>query len=131
MKKWVVLTISVLVIVSLVVALVVFRAFGSGDSAVINGCDPFNVEITKGEESNTVLIFWETRDICSAYIVYGEDMKDMSLVAVDTENPVKNREHSVVIKSLLSSKHYYFSIVSEGVNYGKGGLPISFLIDSL
>lgn len=131
MKKRLLITISVVLMLMLTVGVFVFRAFGSNESAVINKCDPYNVSVVKGEKDNTVLISWDTKGRCSTYILYGEDMKDLSLVAVDMGNAVQSKSHSVMIEALLSSKTYYFSIVSEGVNYGKNGLPISFTLNSL
>ena len=53
------------------------------------------------------------------------------MVAVDLENEIKSNEHMVTIQNLVSTKKYYFVIVSNDVIYGKDGLPLQFSIDSL
>ena len=57
-------------------------------------------------------------------------MKDLSLVGVDLLNDIESKDHVVEIQSLMSSKKYYFTIISDGVSYGKEGLPLQFTITS-
>jgi hypothetical protein len=73
----------------------------------------------------------ETKDVCSGFVVYGERQDDLKLVSVDIENGVKNSKHEVSLSALVSTKVYYFSIISDSVDYGKNGLPISFTLNSL
>lgn len=131
MKKWILIISSASVVGLLIVGVFVIKAFGSNDSISIAGCDPYNVEISKGNNDNSVIISWTTKNDCSAYVIYGENMKDLSLVAVDADHSVNTKSHSVVINTLLSTKMYYFTIVSDGTNYGKNGLAIPFSISSL
>ena len=131
MKNRVLFLITVVTVLSLVVGIFVFRVSGSSSSVSVEGCDPYNVKIQKGEKDSSVVISWKSKAECSAYIIYGGEMKDLHLIGIDLENDIKDRDHKVVINSLVSSKVYFFSIVSEGVTYGKDGLPISFSISSL
>ena len=131
MKNRVLFLITVVTVISLVVGLFVFRVSGSNSSVSVEGCDPYNVKIERGEEEKSVLISWKSKAACSAYIIYGGEMKDLHLIGIDLENEIKDREHKVVLNSLISSKVYFFSIVSDGTTYGKDGLPISFSISSL
>jgi len=132
MNNRVILTISgVVVLMSLLLWIFVFKASGSDSSVSIEGCNPYNVSIKKGEKDNSVVIEWKSKKECSAYIVYGSEMKDLNLIGIDLENEVKDKEHKVVLNTLLSSRTYFFSIISDGVTYGKEGLPISFSISSL
>jgi hypothetical protein len=119
-----------LVIIS-ILGVFVFRVSGSDSSVSVEGCNPYNVKIEKGENENTAVISWKSKVKCSAYIVYGSEMKDLNMIGIDLDNDFKDSNHRVVVSSLLKSKTYYFTIVSEGVTYGKGGLPISFTISSL
>lgn len=109
----------------------VLKVFGSESSTYVTGCTPYNVDITKGENGNSVEIIWESKQECSGYILYGSDMKDLSSVGIDLVNDVSSKVHNVSIHSLISTKRYYFTIVSENVSYGKDGLPIQFSINSL
>jgi hypothetical protein len=122
---------TILVVLSACIYFFVFRVSGSNTSVSVDGCDPYNVEVKKGEKENSVEILWKSKEECSAYILYGDEMKDLNLVGVDLENSIKSREHKVVLNSIMSSRTYFFSIVSEGVTYGKNGLPVSFSISSL
>ena len=132
MKSKVIFTSTIiLVVMSLVIGVVVFKVSGSNSSVSVEGCNPYNVVVSKGEKENTVAISWKSKAQCSAYIIYGSEMKDLNLIGIDLENEVKDREHTVILNSLLSTRTYFFSIVSDGVTYGKGGLPISFSISSL
>lgn len=115
----------------IVVVAVVSKVFGSSDSGMISDCSPFNVVITKGEDEHTAVVNWSTKESCSSFVVYGDDPKNLDLVAVDSNNGAKSKRHTVNISSLLKSKIYYFSVVSDGNNYGKDGLPISFSLNSL
>ncbi|PKN02524.1 hypothetical protein CVU76_00575 [Candidatus Dojkabacteria bacterium HGW-Dojkabacteria-1] len=121
----------VLTVLMIFVGVFVFKASGSNDSVSVEGCNPYNVEIKKGEKENSVEITWKSKTRCSAYILYGTEMKNLNLVAIDLEGDFRGKNHKVVINSLLSSKTYFFSIVSGGTTYGKDGLPISFSISSL
>ncbi len=130
-SRWV-FTIGIFLTVILIsIGIVVFKVSGSNSSVSIDGCDPYNVKIQKGESPNSVEISWLSKEKCSAYIIYGNEMKDLNLVGIDLKNDVKDINHFVVIDSVLSSKTYFFSIVSDGVTYGKDGLPLSFTPSSL
>lgn len=132
MKNRKLLTIStILVVLSICVYIVVFKVSGSDNSVTVEGCNPYNVQIKKGDKDNSAEIIWKSKEDCSAYIVYGDEMKDLNLVAIDLENGIKSREHRVILNSLMSSRTYFFSIISDGVNYGKNGLPVSFSISFL
>ena len=132
MKNRGVFTIGVVLTVLMIFVVVfVFKVSGSNDSISVEGCNPYNVLIQKGEKENSVEISWKSKEKCSAYILYGTEMKNLSLVAIDLEGDLRGKNHKVVINSLLSSKMYFFSIVSGGITYGKDGLPISFSISSL
>ena len=121
----------ILAILMIFIGIFVFKASGSKDSISVEGCNPYNVEIKKADMDNSVEISCKSKARCSAYILYGTEMKNLNLVAIDLENDFRGREHKVIINSLLSSKTYFFSIVSDGITYGKDGLPISFSISSL
>jgi len=97
----------------------------------VSGCTPYNVKIAKGENENSVDIYWESKEKCSGYILYGSEMKDLSMVGVDLTNEVESKKHAVNIQNLVSSKRYYFSIISNDMSYGKDGLPLQFSISSL
>lgn len=122
---------TVLIILFSCIYFFVFRVSGSDSSVSVEGCNPYNIQIKKGEKENTVNISWKSKKECSAYVLYGNEMKDLNLVAVDLENGIKSEEHLVVLTSILSTRTYFFSIVSDGTTYGKNGLPVSFSISSL
>ena len=122
---------GVLLIIGLVVTFFVLRVFASDSEIFVGDCTPYNVDISKGGHENTVEISWESKKPCSGYLLYGGEMKDLDMVGVDLENEAEGRYHIVEIKELLTSKRYYFTIISNGVSYGKDGLPIQFTIDSL
>ena len=122
--------VGVLGILLLVVSVIVFRVSGASDSTYVEGCTPYNIDIQK-QETSSVKVSWETKDKCSAYVLYGEDISTLDMVAVDLVNETSSKHHSVIIERLVSSKEYYFSIVSDDINYGKDGLPIRFSISSL
>lgn len=120
----------VLLLIS-VVTLFVFKSSASEDSTYVEGCTPFNVEVKRGEKENSVDISWKSKDECSGYILYGKEMRGLDMVGVDLLNEVQSKEHTVTISSLVSTKRYYFTIISNGISYGKGGLPLQFSIESL
>lgn len=124
-------TIGILGILLVVVTLVVFRVSGSEDSIYVEGCTPYNVEIQRGNQENTVEISWKSKEKCTGYILYGKEMRGLDMVGVDLKNETQSKDHVVTIQSLVTSKRYYFSIVSNGVSFGKEGLPLQFSIDSL
>lgn len=130
-SKIVFTSVVVFFVITAFILLFVFKASGSSSSVSVDGCDPYNVEVKKGEKENSVDIYWKTKARCSGYIIYGSEMKDLHLVGIDLVNEIKDENHSVEINSLISTKMYYFSIVSDGISYGKDGLPISFMISSL
>ncbi|MDY0097313.1 MAG: hypothetical protein RBS01_03130 [Candidatus Dojkabacteria bacterium] len=109
----------------------VFKVFGSENLLYVSGCTPYNVKIEEGKDENTVYISWLSKEKCSGYILYGSEMKDLNMVGVDLVNDVESKDHIVEVKSLVSSKLYYFSIISDGMSYGKEGLPLQFSINSL
>lgn len=132
MRRKIIFTISVVfIVISVCIYFFVFKASGSDSAVSIEGCNPYNVEVKKAEGANSVVISWRSKESCPGYVIYGSEMKDLNLVGIDLEGGVKGSEHTVVIDALISSKVYFFSIVSDGVTYGKDGLPISFSISSL
>lgn len=120
-----------IVVLLLGIYFLVSTVSGSSSSVSIEGCNPYNIQIHKGNSDNSVEILWKSKNECSAYIVYGNKMKDLNLVGVDLDHGAKSRDHRIVLNSIMSSKTYFFSIVSDGVTYGKDGLPVSFSISSL
>ena len=114
-----------------VVAIFFFKVSGSESSVYVEGCTPYNVEIRRGIEENSVDILWKSKDKCSGYILYGKEMKGLEMVGVDIESDTLSKDHTVTLKQLVGSKEYYFSIVSNGLSFGKDGLPLQFSIDSL
>ncbi len=131
MKRSGYIAIGVFVLLLSIVFFVVFRASGSEEYEYIKGCTPVNVVIKKGEDENTVDISWETREKCMGYILYGYTANDLNLVGIDLKNEISSKKHYVVISNLVSTKRYYFTIISDDVTHGKNGLPIQFSINSL
>jgi hypothetical protein len=125
------ITIGVLGLLLVVMAVFFFKASGSENATYVEGCTPYNVEIRKGVEENSIDILWKSREKCSGYILYGKEMKSLELVGVDIQNETLSKEHIITLEQLLNSKEYYFSIVSNGISFGKDGLPLQFSIDSL
>lgn len=121
---------GILLVLCICIYVFVFRVSGSNNSVFIEGCNPYNIEMNKGKKENSIEIVWKSKVECSAYIIYGDEMKDLNLVGIDLENGIKSKNHKVVINSIMSSKVYFFSIVSDGITYGKDGLPISFSLSS-
>lgn len=130
-KQNIFISIGVLITLSVIITLVVFKVSGSDTSQNISQCTPYNITIEKGEREFTAKINWMTKSECAGFVTYGDSSNTLSRVGVDTVNGVKNRKHEVVLESLVSSKEYYFSIVSDSQNYGNNGLPISFTLNSL
>ncbi len=125
------ITIGVLCIVLIVIGVFFFKVSGSENSVSVEGCTPYNVEIRKGIEENSVDILWKSKERCSGYILYGKELRGLEMVGVDIENETLSKDHIVILKQLVSSKEYFFSIVSNGTSFGKEGLPLRFSIDSL
>ncbi len=125
------ITLGALSLLLVVVGIFFFKVSGSEGSAYVEGCTPFNVDIRKGVQENSVDILWRSKEKCSGYILYGKEMKVLELVGVDLVNDTLSKEHIVTLKQLVSTKEYYFSILSNGNSYGKDGLPLQFSIDSL
>ena len=131
MRKRIYIFTGVLTVVLVLATFFVFKVFGSENIVYVSGCTPYNVKIAKGENENSVDIYWESKEKCSGYILYGSEMKDLSMVGVDLTNEVESKKHAVNIQNLVSSKRYYFSIISNDMSYGKDGLPLQFSISSL
>ena len=131
MRKRIYIFTGVLTVVLVLATFFVFKVFGSENIVYVSGCTPYNVKIAKGENENSVDIYWESKEKCSGYILYGSEMKDLSMVGVDLTNEVESKIHVVNIQNLVSSKRYYFSIISNDMSYGKDGLPLQFSISSL
>ena len=131
MRKRIYIFTGVLTVVLVLATFFVFKVFGSENIVYVSGCTPYNVKIAKGENENSVDIYWESKEKCSGYILYGSEMKDLSMVGVDLTNEVESKKHAVNIQNLVSSKRYYFSIISNDMSYGKDGLPLLFSISSL
>ena len=129
-NKWVI-TIVILIVFISVISLFVIKSSASQDSVYVEGCTPYNIEIEKGKSPSSVVISWKSKEKCSAYILYGKEVGGLDMVAVDLENEIKSNEHRVTIQNLVSTKKYYYVIVSNDVIYGKDGLPLQFSIDSL
>lgn len=118
-------------ILGIVISLFVFKSSASKDSISIEGCTPYNVNIGKTDQENSVRISWKSKEDCSGYLLYGKEMRGLDMVGVDLKNEVQSKEHEIVLNSLVSSKMYYFTIISNGISYGKEGLPLQFSITSL
>ncbi len=131
MKKNWYITIGIIGILLVIVILFVYKVSGSEDSIYVEGCTPYNVEIQKGNDDKSVNISWMSKEKCSGYIVYGKELRGLDMVSVDLENDAESKKHIVTVKGLVTSKRYYFSIVSNGASFGKDGLPLQFSIDSL
>ncbi len=131
MRKKLYLFTGVLAVVAVLATFFVFKVFGSESLLYVSECTPYNVKIERGKEENSVYISWLSKEKCSGYILYGSEMKDLNMVGVDLVNEVESKNHMVEVKSLVSSKLYYFSIISNGMSYGKEGLPLQFSIISL
>ena len=131
MRKKLYIFTGVLAVVLLLATFFVFKVFGSENLLYVSGCTPYNVKIEKGKDENSVYISWLSKEKCSGYILYGSEMKDLNMVGVDLVNEVESKNHMVEVNSLVSSKLYYFSIISDGMSYGKEGLPLQFSINSL
>ncbi len=125
------LILGVFGILGIVISLFVFKSFASKDSISIEGCTPYNVNIGKTDQENSVRISWKSKEDCSGYLLYGKEMRGLDMVGVDLKNEVQSKEHEIVLNSLVSSKMYYFTIISNGISYGKEGLPLQFSITSL
>jgi len=118
-------------ILGIVISVFVFKSSASKDSITIEGCTPYNVNIGKTDQENSVKISWKSKEDCSGYLLYGKEMRGLDMVGVDLQNEVQSKEHEIVLNSLVSSKMYYFTIISNGISYGKEGLPLQFSITSL
>jgi len=129
-NNWVIL-LGAIGILGLVISVFVFKSSASKDSVNIEGCTPYNVEIGKTDTESSVKITWKSKEECSGYLLYGKEMKGLEMVGVDLKNEIQSKEHEVLINSLVSSKTYFFTIISNGVSYGKDGLPLQFSITSL
>ena len=118
-------------ILGIVISVFVFKSSASKDSITIEGCTPYNVNIGKTDQENSVKISCKSKEDCSGYLLYGKEMRGLDMVGVDLKNEVQSKEHEIVLNSLVSSKMYYFTIISNGISYGKEGLPLQFSITSL
>ncbi len=131
MRKKLYIFIGVLAVVLVLGTFFVFKVFGSENLLYVSGCTPYNVKIERGEEKSSAYISWLSKEKCSGYILYGSEMKDLNMVGVDLVNEVESKSHIVEVKGLVSTKLYYFSIISDGMSYGKEGLPLQFSLISL
>ena len=129
-SKWFVVF-GVFATLGIIVSVFVFKSSASKDSINIEGCTPYNVEISKTDDENSVKISWKSKSDCSGYILYGKEIKGLDMVGIDLKNDVLSKEHEIILNNLVSTKTYYFTIISNGVSYGKEGLPLQFSITSL
>ncbi len=106
-------------ILGIVISVFVFKSSASKDSITIEGCTPYNVNIGKTDQENSVKISWKSKEDCSGYLLYGKEMRGLDMVGVDLKNEVQSKEHEIVLNSLVSSKMYYFTIISNGISYGR------------
>ena len=129
-NKWIFMIVILIISIS-VISLFVIKSSASQGSVYVEGCTPYNIEIKKGNTSGSVVISWKSKEKCSAYLLYGKEADGLDMVGVDLKNNIKSNDHIVTIENLVSTKIYYFVIVSNDVIYGKDGLPLQFSIDSL
>jgi len=129
-NNWYIL-LGAFVILGIVISVFVFKSSASKDSVSIEGCTPYNVQIGKTDNESAVKISWKSKKDCSGYLLYGKEMRSLEMVGVDLKNEIQSKEHEVLLNSLVSTKTYYFTIISNGVSYGKDGLPLQFSIASL
>jgi hypothetical protein len=131
MNRKVLILSSVLVVLIIALFLVAFKVTGSSESQSIGECVPYNVVIEKGENEFQASIRWLTKGSCTSFISYGNDRNNLNLIAVESSGEFNSKKHHIVIDKLLTYKTYYFLINSDSQNYGIGGSPLSFTLNSL
>ena len=94
-------------------------------------CVPYNIFVMPGETDYSVEISWKTRSECLGFILYGKDMGNLDMVAVDLVNKSSSRDHNVSIDGLLRKERYYFLVNSQDQAYGNNGSPLEFIIENL
>lgn len=122
-----------IVIVSVVSILLVTRNVVGFDVAGVSerDCVPYNIFIMKGDDDFSVDITWSTRAECVGLVLYGRDRANLDMVAVDLVNKSKSKIHTVSLNQLLTTEIYYFLINSGEEVYGKGGVPLEFVLQNL
>jgi hypothetical protein len=118
----------VLIVLSLLTVFV-YKARGSNDRDLVEGCTPYNVSISK-EGEYEALIEWFTVDDCLGYVTYGDSRDDLEFIAID-KGDLSSNIHKVYIDKLVPSMSYFFIINSGDSSYGNKGIPLSFSLSSL
>ena len=118
----------VLIILSFL-TLFVYKAKGSNDRDLVEGCTPYNVSISK-EDEYEVLIEWFTVEDCLGYVTYGDSRDDLEFITID-RGDLSSKSHKVYIDKLVPSMSYFFVVNSGDSSYGNRGIPLSFSFSSL
>jgi hypothetical protein len=118
----------VLVVIS-ISTIFVFKARGSNERELAEGCVPYNVSVQRGGEYEAI-VEWMTEDECLGYISYGDNRNNLDFIAVDTES-LSSNYHRIEIDKLLPSQNYFFVIRSGDKTYGNRGVALSFSLSSL
>jgi hypothetical protein len=119
----------VILIVLSLLTVFVYKAKGSNERDLVEGCTPYNVSISK-EDEYEVLIEWFTVEDCLGYVTYGDSRDDLEFIAID-RGDLSSKGHKVYIDKLVPSMNYFFVINSGDSTYGNKGIPLSFSLSSL
>ncbi len=86
-------------------------------------CVPVNLQI-QNISSTSFSVQWHTSNKCLGLVKYGDSIDSINYIAINEDNEIAAKKHSIEIKNLKPSSVYYFVISSEGVEYGLEGAPI-------
>jgi hypothetical protein len=89
----------------------------------LGSCVPINLQI-KDVLATSAWVEWETSEDCLGIVKYGDSVDSMDYIAVDRENNVAKKKHSIKLEKLKPSSIYYVVVFSEDTEYGIEGTPI-------
>jgi hypothetical protein len=108
------------------------NTFGDNVFAVTKkDCVPYNIFVEKGDNEYAVKISWSTKKDCMGFVQYGGQRETLNLIGIDQKNPVRSKEHEVVLEKLLTTQKYYFLVNSDNTAYGYNGTALDFSIKDL
>jgi hypothetical protein len=123
--------VSFCVVVACSILLLTRKAGGFSLFSSDNSCTPYNVFVSKGAEDYSVVVEWYTKGKCVGFVRYGKDMNSMENISLDSLGGNRGNFHRVVIDKVVTSKKYYYLIISGEQSYGNNGSPLEFVLDEL
>ncbi len=124
MNNILLIIIVVLLILSGTLFFFYYRDILDEQDGVLHGsCVPLNLQV-QDVSSNSFVVEWQTSDKCLGFVKYGDTIDSINYIAINENNDVATKGHSVSVKDLKPSNVYYLVVSSDGAEYGLEGAPI-------